>query len=236
MTTPTFTTRRIGTSDKIKQEKTGFTDLQMWATGNDLQLSSDMTRRSLVIAIDDVSGDPTARKVDQPDLEGYVTAHRNELLAHALTLLSGFFAARRRGWKANLPDFASFEAWSIVRQAVVWCGLPDPFLARGKAAASPEEISFGHFAAHLHSMVGTEATLVGQIDARLVADATARRKQHTTFRSWLADEDIKIGTEGKSLGKAIKRHVGKVAVLPTGKFKLVVTKPTAGSTVQLVPV
>jgi hypothetical protein len=236
LTTPTFTTRRIGTSDKIRQEKSGFTDLQLWVTGNDLQLSADMTRRSLIINIEDLSGDPTARVAEQSDLEGYVTAHRNELLAHTLTLLSGFFAARRRGWKANLPEFASFEAWSIVRQAVVWCGLPDPFLARGKAAMSPEDIAFGQLAAHLHKMIGTAATLVGKIDAQLAADATARKPQHTTFRGWLADEEIKIGSQGKSLGKAIKQHVGKVAVLPSGKFKLHLTKGTAGSTVQLVPV
>jgi hypothetical protein len=195
-----------------------------------------MTRRSLIINIEDLSGDPTARVAEQSDLEGYVTAHRNELLAHALTLLSGFFAARRKGWKANLPDFASFEAWSIVRQAVVWCGLPDPFLARGKAAMSPEDIAFGQLAAHLHAMIGATATLVGKIDARLVADATARKPQHSTFRAWLADEEIKINSQGKSLGKEIKRHVGKVAMLPSGKFKLHLTKGTAGSTVQLVPV
>jgi hypothetical protein len=101
LTTPTFTTRRIGTSDKIRQEKSGFTDLQLWVTGNDLQLSADMTRRSLIIAIEDLSGDPTARVAEQSDLEGYVTAHRNELLAHALTLLSGFFAARRQGLESQ---------------------------------------------------------------------------------------------------------------------------------------
>jgi len=236
MTTPTFTTRRIGTSDKIKQEKSGYTDLQMWVTGNDLQLSADMTRRSLIIAIEDLSGDPTARVAEQSDLEGYVTAHRHELLAHALTLLSGFYAARRKGWKANLPDFASFEAWSIVRQAVVWCGLPDPFLARGKAAMSPEDIAFAQLAAHLHAMVGTEATLKGRLDARLVADAKAKKPQHTTFRTWLDDKGIKIGSQGRSIGWALKQHVGKVVTLPSGKFQLHLRDSAAGSVVQLVPV
>ena len=236
MTTPTFTTRRIGTSDKIKQEKSGYTDLQLWATGNDLQLSSDMTRRSLVIAIEDLSGDPTARSVTETNLEDWTRANRHELLAHALTLLSGFFAARRRGWKANLPEFASFEAWSIVRQAVVWCGLPDPFLARGKAAMSPEEIAFSQLAEHLHSMIGTEATLMGRLDARLVADAKAKKPQHTTFRSWLDDKGIKIGCQGRSLGKALQQFKGIVATLPKGKFQLRFVDSSAGSVGQLVPV
>jgi hypothetical protein len=99
-----------------------------------------------------------------------------------------------------------------------------------------EDVAFAQLAAHLHAMIGATATLVGKIDARLVADATARKPQHSTFRAWLADEEIKIGSQGKSLGKEIKRHVGKVAMLPSGKFKLHLTKGTAGSTVQLVPV
>ena len=97
LTTPKFATRRIGTSENIRVEKGSWTDTLWWATGNDLTTSGDMARRVLRIGINDKTGKPEDRAVAEADLEGYCKTNRKRLLTAALTLLSGFFAARRKG-------------------------------------------------------------------------------------------------------------------------------------------
>ncbi len=171
LTTRSWTTRKIGTSDQIKVEKSGFVDSLWWATGNGLKTSGDMARRTLRINIEDKSGNPAARKVSIPDLEAYCQSERPALLWAALTLLSGFFAARNRGWSVELPPFASFEQWSLVREAVVWCGLPDPFLARGRPQDDAARSGFGYCIDHLLVLSEGKAMTKGDLCAKLVKDA-----------------------------------------------------------------
>src|SRR5262249_40260233 len=64
-----------------------------------------------------------------PDLIAHVWQHRTELLSAALVMLSAFCAAGRPAVK--LPALGRFEGWTgLVRQTIVWCGLPDPGEAR----------------------------------------------------------------------------------------------------------
>jgi hypothetical protein len=59
------------------------------------------------------------------DLRGHVRAHRGRLLSAAFTILRGWFVAGRPSHK--LAPWGSFEGWSnIVREVLVWAGLPDP--------------------------------------------------------------------------------------------------------------
>jgi hypothetical protein len=60
-----------------------------------------------------------------PDLRAFVRANRGRLLSAALTILLGWFAAGRP--VHGLAPWGSFEGWSgVVREAVVFAGLPDP--------------------------------------------------------------------------------------------------------------
>jgi hypothetical protein len=228
-TSPVFSTRRIGTSDSIKQEKTGFTDLQIWATQNGLELSADMARRSLVIAINDKTGAPSDRKPTEKDLIEHCRIHRTRYLRAALTLLAGFYAARERGWDASLPPFASFDAWSIVRQAVVWCGLPDPFLARGKAANTPDDDDFTFLLGHMHKMIGEQETLVCDIADKLV------ERKFALARKFLSEKKVKVSGDGvaNSLGAFIKKHKGKVGMVGGKRYQLCQKRSEGGSMVRL---
>ena len=60
-----------------------------------------------------------------PNLLAWVCQECPRLTAAAVTILAGYVAAGRPDMQ--LPQWGSFEAWSaLVRQAVVWIGLPDP--------------------------------------------------------------------------------------------------------------
>ncbi len=100
------------------------------ATGNNVVLHADTSRRVAHIRLDSRLENPEQREgFKHPNLKAYVREHRAKLLADALTILAAFCQAGRPQQK--LPTWGSFEAWSdLVRQAVVWCGQSDPGATR----------------------------------------------------------------------------------------------------------
>ncbi len=106
-----------------------------YATGNNIGIEADMIRRSVHIRLDVLHERPEERADFQhANLIGWVRAQRGRLLASALTILAGYIRAGRPA--QNLSPFGSFEGWSdLVRQAVVWAGLPDPCATRAALLA-----------------------------------------------------------------------------------------------------
>ncbi|HNA79524.1 MAG TPA: hypothetical protein PKY99_08730 [Turneriella sp.] len=237
LTTPIFTTREIGTSKNIKGVKGGWNDTLWWANGNGLQTGGDMSRRVLRIDIEDKTGRPESRRPEISDLEGYCHANRAELLSHALTLLSGFFAARKNGFSLSLPPFASFEGWSLVREAVVWCGLPDPYLARGKADDDVDTANFIYLVDHLRRMIGVGVEQgVGHIAETLIRDKTTAAPKWRDFFDFLVEScDVKLGrVEGaaSSLGRLFQKYDKRV--VPAGRWQLLHYRTPRGSKVKIV--
>lgn len=96
------------------------------ATGNNVALAADTARRVCRIRLESPLEKPEERAdFRHTDLLGYVQRNRARLAAAALTILRAWFVAGQP--KQPLTPWGSFEAWSdLVRQAVVWVGLPDP--------------------------------------------------------------------------------------------------------------
>ena len=235
LTTPIFTTREIGTSKNIKGVKGGWNDTLWWANGNGLQTGGDMSRRVLRIDIEDKTGRPESRRPEVSNLERYCHANRAELLSHALTLLSGFFAARKNGFSITLPPFASFEGWSLVREAVVWCGLPDPYLARGKADDDIDTANFIYLVDHLRRMIGVGVEQgVGHIAETLIRDKTTAAPKWRDFFDFLVSCDVKLGrVEGaaSSLGRLFQKYDKRV--VPVGRWQLLHYRTPRGSKVKI---
>ena len=100
------------------------------ATGNNVVLHADMSRRVAHIRLDSRLENPEQREgFRHPNLKAFVRQHRHQLLADALTILAAFCHARRP--QQRLSTWGSFEGWSdLIRQAVVWCGQADPGATR----------------------------------------------------------------------------------------------------------
>src|SRR5262249_35611496 len=114
-----------------KSEQPRMPLLVTWfATGNNVSLIADLPRRTLRIRIESPEEKPEERRdFRHPDLEAWVKRERRRLLASALTILVGYIAAGRPA--GGLRPWGSYEGWSsLVRAAVVWSGLPDPYAAR----------------------------------------------------------------------------------------------------------
>ena len=116
---PLASVRRLGQSDRFEVENRA----TVFATGNNLILKGDVTRRALVAVLDP--------RIDRPELRQFrrkptdvVFADRGRYIAAALTVVAAYMQA---GQPNKLPPLASFEAWSdTIRSALAWLGRADP--------------------------------------------------------------------------------------------------------------
>lgn len=110
-----------------------------WATGNNLVLGGDLSRRCLHIRLESPLENPEERTgFAHPDLLAWVGSERKRLVACALTILRSYFAAGCPAMGTGL--WGSYEAWSrIVPPALVWAGSPDPLAARATADPAMDE-------------------------------------------------------------------------------------------------
>lgn len=109
-----------------------------YATGNNTQLYADTARRVCHCRIETADERPEAKTgFKYPDLRAHVRAHRGPLLSAALTILRGWVAEKRP--THGLTPWGSFEGWSgVVREALVFAGLPDPGETRNALQASAD--------------------------------------------------------------------------------------------------
>ena len=99
------------------------TSMVVCATGNNLVIAGDMTRRALLCQLDANAERPELRQFDFDPLE-VAEAGRAKYLIAALTVLRAFFCA---GLPQRAPKLGSFERWGeLVRGAVLWLGMADP--------------------------------------------------------------------------------------------------------------
>jgi hypothetical protein len=135
ITSSVWTDRILGAS-----EAPPLPNVTTWmATGNNLEPINDTVRRVLMIRIEVNTERPQERKgFKRPLLAEYAAEHRAELLSAALTILRAFHLAGRPS--GDLAPWGSFTAWSaLVRGALTWTGLPDPYLTQARAAAELNE-------------------------------------------------------------------------------------------------
>jgi hypothetical protein len=125
LTANTWSERLLGTMDQaVYPLKTTF-----YLNGVQLTWTADMPRRILDVMIETHLQRPERRDFSEPDLIGYVKAHRAALVQACLTIL------RARTVKAekvdDLPNpgpTGSFDAWSrVVRGAILDAGMRDPW-------------------------------------------------------------------------------------------------------------
>jgi hypothetical protein len=140
------------------------------ATGNNLVVVGDLTRRSLIGRLDP--------KTERPELEQFkydpisdAKANRGELVAAALTILKAYHAAGR---PKRLPQLQGFADWSdIVRSALVWLGVDDPVNTQEILRRNdPKRASLIRVAEAWRTMFGSQQMTV--------SDAVAQAEERTT--------------------------------------------------------
>ena len=95
----------------------------MFATGNNLTLAGDMTRRAIRCSLDPGVERPELREFDRDPI-ATVEAARGDYAIAALTVLRAFHVAGRPQQTTPLGSFVEWSRW--VRDALIWLGEADP--------------------------------------------------------------------------------------------------------------
>jgi putative DNA primase/helicase len=116
---PVIDIRRLGASDKQKIDNTA----TIYATGNNIILRGDLSRRAIIARLDAAMERPEQRQFNQrPDK--LIIANRGVYIAACLVIVRAYEMAGRPN---VLSPLASFEDWSnTIRSALVWLGCADP--------------------------------------------------------------------------------------------------------------
>jgi hypothetical protein len=119
LTQPKLNIRVLGLSLNIETQM----NAMLFATGNNLAFSGDVTRRTLMCSMDAGMEHPELRPF-QTDIVEEAKDRRGELVVAGLTVLRAWHVEDER---LNLPAFGGFEGWSYrIREALIWLDRIDP--------------------------------------------------------------------------------------------------------------
>jgi hypothetical protein len=137
LTGTTWSDRRLGQNSMVQVPLLA----QWFATGNNMQYDPDTLRRTLHVRLNSHEERPEERTgFRHADLRQHVKRHRGELVRDCLIVLRAYSVAG--GPDQRLTAWGSYEQWSrLVRDCVVWAGLPDPGLTRQQLAGTGDGIA-----------------------------------------------------------------------------------------------
>lgn len=134
----------------------------LFASGNNIRVAGDLTRRVLLASMDARIERPSERHFQGSPVEK-VLADRGKYIAASLTIVRAYFAAGRPP-VASIP-FNGFQAWSdSVRSALLWLGCADPISTISQARDEDPELQ----------------QLVAFIEAMKLSFGTGRERAATT--------------------------------------------------------
>jgi hypothetical protein len=139
LTSTEWQDRQLGSNRQFR----GRMDVTFYATGNNVAVRADTARRICHIRLESPEERPEDRAdFKRPHLVAWVMDNRPRLLRAALTILRAYHLAGRPD--PGLKPWGSFESWSrLVRNAVAWCGLPDPGETRQVVQEQADETGRG---------------------------------------------------------------------------------------------
>ena len=158
---PYVRVRKLGGSDGFEVENRSLT----LATGNNIVIKGDLSRRTLITRLDP--------KVERPELREFrarptdlIKQDRGRYIRIALIVLRAYVVAGRPD---KLRPLASFEAWSdSVRSALVWLGRADPVESMQAVIENdPERILRQMIFEEIHRGFGASEMTLAQLISRV---------------------------------------------------------------------
>jgi putative DNA primase/helicase len=150
---PMVQIRILGRSELFTIEARGTTIL---ATGNNLTLTGDVVRRTLLSSLDARLERPEQRQFKANPV-AMILADRAKYVAACLTIVRAYFVA---GQPNTAPRLASFEGWSdTIRSPLIWLGCEDPVRTMERARdEDPNRILLRQMLAAWGDKIGTGKT------------------------------------------------------------------------------
>jgi putative DNA primase/helicase len=203
---PVVSIRPLGVSKLVRIESRA----SIFATGNNIRLVGDMTRRTLLCSLDPNVERPELRTFDSNPF-AVVLADRGTYIAATLTIVRAYLVA---GCPGELSPLASFETWSrMVRSAIVWLGRPDPTDTMEAARAEDPVLSaLGGLMAAWHDAVGPGARTTGEIKVAAELRNPFNSAVNPALYEALGEvaDDKRGGIDTKRLGRFLGLHHGRI--------------------------
>lgn len=202
---PVVAVRPLGQSTFTKVESRA----TCFATGNNIQLVGDMTRRVIVCSLDPDMERPELRTFKHSPFD-QILADRGLFVAAALIIVRAYVVA---GCPNQLPALASFEDWSrLVRSALVWLGKKDPVETMKRAREDdPVAGMLKNLLISWHKATGSDKHTSGAI-CELAGHQIHGGFVNATLREALLEvaEDKRGGLNSKKLGHYLGRYNNRV--------------------------
>ena len=209
MTQTSLKVRILGTSLNAEVPS----NATMFATGNNLTLAGDMTRRAIRATLDAGVERPELRAFDRDPL-ALVAAHRGDYVTAGLTILRAFHVADRPSQTVPLGSFTAWSAW--VRDALIWLGEADPCeTMEGMRRADPELEALTAALEEWRSVIGTDRVTVREIIEQAAAQQTQLFGKAEFVNPEFREALLRVAGEGGAingtrLGKWLSQHQNRV--------------------------
>lgn len=188
----------------------------VFATGNNLVLVGDMTRRALICTLDAGVERPETREFDFDPI-GRVLEDRGRYVAAILTILRAY---RGAGAARQCVPIGSYGMWSdTVRSALIWLGEADPAASMETARdEDPELLEIRSLLAHWREYL-TEGSFYTAAD--IIERATEKFYEGEFQRPEFRDLLLRIAGDGpvissRRLGRRLTKFNGRVV----GQYRL----------------
>jgi len=184
------------------------------ATGNNIELQEDLTRRTLRCTIDPKTDRPDARSFEFDPVKRCRDNWPRYVWA-ALTIMKAYHEAGRPS--VSIAAYGGFEEWSnVVRSALVWAGEPDPYQNRDKLEEgdSIRQNLRGLLVAwwEAHTVVRNAGYTTGEIiKAAMATDLNGYHQEPDLLEALsevCGDRNGKLST--RMLGVYLKRYTGRI--------------------------
>ncbi|HEY1432717.1 MAG TPA: hypothetical protein VGF39_13995 [Stellaceae bacterium] len=207
---PVLQVRPLGTSNVVRMSNT----VTIFANGNNLVITADLVRRTLVGGLDANMENPEER-VFEADPVAAVLGDRGRYVAAVLTIARAYISA---GMPERRPALPSYAAWSnLVRSPLLWLGCEDPVstIASARAEDPLRQDRSAVFAAWAAELATDPASFTTSelIDAADERDPAGRRSRPIFYEALLtvARERRGIMIDPKRLGMWLSRTVNTIA-------------------------
>jgi hypothetical protein len=171
------------------------------ATGNNVVVEADLTRRTVICRLDAMVERPETRNFDF-DPRDEARSQRPALVVAGLTILRAYIAAGR---PVTVPALGSFADWSVVREALVWLGRADPVASRERlVTADPRREELAQLLGAWFEAFGSRAT---QLNALKEPTDQSGNRVHELLMDVIGGRDFNTRSIGKRLARYVDRPV-----------------------------
>jgi putative DNA primase/helicase len=195
----------------------------IYATGNNLVLAGDVSRRALLCSMDALCERPELREFEVNAVE-LAKQRRGELVAAALTVLRAWHMANEC---IALSPFGSFEEWSRrIRAPLIWLDEVDP--CETVAEIRENDPRRAELVAVVmqwkeHLKPNTKHTVQEVVECALNAREFFTALQAVASSTGGTISNVRLGrwlkrVQGKMVGNLVLRSTGKQVVIPFGRW------------------